>query len=266
MTRRHERGASAPLILILSSFVAAGRVGGGAQVAALAALGVETVLVPTVLFGRHPGLGAPGGGAVDIDTFEGVLTGVEAAGVFQAADAVIAGYFASADQVAAAARALDRIRAVNRKTWIVVDPIMGDGDGGLYVDEAVAEPVAADLIRRADLVAPNAWELERLSARAVTDPFSAVAAGRSLGRPVLVSSVAAGDDIGVVFVDASQAWLAAHPRHATAPKGTGDLLTALFAAEILAGAEPREALAKSVAGVARAVAGGDAYVRLERLA
>jgi pyridoxine kinase len=264
MTKRHERDASAPLILILSSFVAAGRVGGGFQVIALAALGVETVLVPTVLFGRHPGLGAPGGGAVDIETFEGMLAGVGAAGVFQAADAVIAGYFASADQVAAAARTIDQIRAVNRKAWIVVDPIMGDG--GLYVDEAVAEAVAADLVRRADLIAPNVWELQRLSARAVTDPTSAVAAGRSLGRPVLVSSVAAGEDIGVVFVDAGQAWLAAHPRQATAPKGTGDLLTALFAADRLAGAAPREALAKSVADVAREVTGGDVDVRLERLA
>jgi len=266
MTRRHERGAPAPLILILSSFVAAGSVGGGSQVTALAALGVETVLVPTVLFGRHPGLGAPGGGTVDIETFEGVLAGVGAAGVFQAANAVIAGYFANADQVAAAARTIDQIRAVNRKAWVVVDPIMGDGDSGLYVDEAVAEAVAADLARRADLIAPNAWELERLSARLVTDPTSAVAAGRSLGRPVLVSSVPAGEDIGVVFVDAGQAWLAAHPRQAKAPKGTGDLLTALFTAEILAGAAPREALAKSVAGVARAVAGGDVDVRLERLA
>ncbi len=266
MTRGDERGASAPLILILSSFVAAGRVGGGSQVAALAALGVETVLVPTVVFGRHPGLGAPGGGTTDIKTFEGVLTGVQAAGVFQALHAVIAGYFASGDQVAAAARTIDDIRAVNREAWIVVDPIMGDGDGGLYVDEAVAAAVAADLVRRADLIAPNAWELQRLSARAVADPTSAVAAGRSLGRPALVSSVAAGDDIGVVFVDAGQAWLAAHSRQTTAPKGTGDLLTALFTAERLAGAAPREALAKSVAGVARIVAGGDVDVRLEKLA
>ena len=48
-------------ILILSSFVAAIRVGGGLQALVLARLGVEPVLVPTTLFGRHPGYGPPGG-------------------------------------------------------------------------------------------------------------------------------------------------------------------------------------------------------------
>jgi pyridoxal/pyridoxine/pyridoxamine kinase len=51
-----------PLALILSSYVAASRVGGGGQQYALAAFGIDPVLVPTVVFGRHPGKGAPGGG------------------------------------------------------------------------------------------------------------------------------------------------------------------------------------------------------------
>ena len=59
--------------LILSSYVAASRVGGMAQALALAALGIDPVVVPSVLFGRHPGRGAPGGGAVSIETFDGVL-------------------------------------------------------------------------------------------------------------------------------------------------------------------------------------------------
>jgi pyridoxine kinase len=58
-----------PLVLILSSHVAASPVGGGAQAAALARLGIETALVPTVLFGRHPGLGPPGGGPVPQEVF-----------------------------------------------------------------------------------------------------------------------------------------------------------------------------------------------------
>jgi pyridoxine kinase len=41
--------------LILSSHVATSSVGGSAQALALAALGIEPVVVPTVLFGRHPG-------------------------------------------------------------------------------------------------------------------------------------------------------------------------------------------------------------------
>src|ERR1700722_667639 len=99
------------MILILSSFVASSAVGGGAQAVALARLDVEIVLAPTVLLGRHPGLGAPGGGAVDPAMFESVLAGIEANGVFARAEAVICGYFADPAQVAAAARTIDAVKA-----------------------------------------------------------------------------------------------------------------------------------------------------------
>ena len=70
-------GATVGRVLILSSFVASSGVGGFAQSLVLSALGHEPVLAPTVLFGRHPGLGPPGGAAVAADVFEGVLEGVE---------------------------------------------------------------------------------------------------------------------------------------------------------------------------------------------
>ncbi len=252
-------------VLIISSHVAASRVGGGAQAAALAGVGVETILAPTVLFGRHPGLGAPGGGRVPQDVFEGVLSGVEATGAFETLGAVITGYFATPEQVDCAVKAIDRIRALNRRAWIVVDPIMGDTESGLYVGEAVAIALAQDLVPRADLITPNAWELERLSDLVVAGPASAMAAAASLGRPTLVSSLDAGGDIGVLYTDDRQAWLASHPRSALAPKGTGDLLTALFVAAVLEGASAPAALETAVAAVAEVVAGEATPVALERL-
>jgi pyridoxine kinase len=238
--------------LILSSYVAASRVGGAAQALALSALGIDPVLVPTTLFGRHPGRGAPGGAAVSDEIFESVLGGIEADGVFTGADLLITGYFASPGQVHAAARAIDAARAVG-KARIIVDPIMGDG-GRLYVSEAVAEAIAGELVPRADLITPNAWELERLSGVAVEDTDAAIAAVRRLRPPVLVSSVPSGDMIGVLYADADQAWLATNPRAATAPNGTGDLLTALFAAALVEALPVEQALARAVGAVADAVA------------
>jgi pyridoxine kinase len=246
-----------PLALIISSYVAASRVGGIAQALTLAALGVEPVVVPTVLFGRHPGRGAPGGGAVAIEIFDGVLAGIEADGVLARAEVIITGYFANADQVRSAARTLDAARAARPGVKIIVDPIMGDA-GRLYVAEAVAEAIAAELIPRADLIAPNAWELERLSGLPVSDPASALRAARSLGKPVLVSSIPCGDAIGVIYADDAEAWLATHARAATAPHGTGDLLTALFAAALIEGLDAREALDRAVGGVAEAVLAAEA--------
>jgi len=240
-------------VLILSSHVAASRVGGGAQALALARLGIEPILAPTVLFGRHPGYGAPGGAIVDPALFASVLEGVAARGAFAGLGAVIAGYIPRPEHAAVAARALRRVRAASPGALFVVDPIMGDADKGLYVSEAAAEAIAGELVPLADLVTPNAWELERLSGRSARSPGDAVAAARALGRPVLVSSVAFPGGIGAVHVDADAAWGAAHPERPQAPRGAGDLLTALFTAARVEGAPAREALAVAVDHVAAAI-------------
>ncbi len=240
------------LVLILSSHVSASDVGGSAQVVALARAGIETILVPTVLFGRHPGLGRPGGGAVGQDLFEGVLEGVQADGAFSRLQAVITGYFASSQQISTAAQTIDAIKAVNPMARVIIDPIMGDSPKGLYVSPAVARAISDQLVPRADLLAPNAWELAWLTGQDLSDP---VAAARSLGRPVLVSSIHSGADIGVLYADADRAWLATHPRAATAANGTGDLLTALFTARLLVGDAPPDALQLAVKAVATRLLG-----------
>jgi pyridoxine kinase len=236
-------------VLILSSYVASSRVGGGAQALALARLGIEPILVPTVLFGRHPGHGPPGGGAVDAGTFEAMIGGVEAQGHFSKVDAVITGYFSNPEQVAIAAETLGRVKSVAPRARLIVDPIMGD-NGRLYVKEAVAEAIANRLVPVANLIAPNAWELGRLTACEVSDPASALAAARRLGHPVMVSSIRSGAEIGVVYADESEAWFASHRAATAAPNGTGDLLTALFAAALLGGFAGRDALALAVGAVA----------------
>jgi pyridoxine kinase len=242
-----------PKALILSSYVAASCVGGMAQALTLAAAGVAPILVPTVTFGRHPGFGPPGGSAVAAETFEGMLAGVEAQDLFAAASLVLTGYFASADQVAAAARTIHKVRAANPAVQVVVDPIMGDEGKGLYVKPEVAEAVVSHLVPRADVLTPNAWEFARLTSAAAADPAAVAAAARATGRAMLVTSVDLGAEIGVVYADEREAWLAAHPRAAQAPNGTGDLLTALFAVALLEQRPITEAMDFAVGGVAGAV-------------
>jgi pyridoxine kinase len=226
--------------------VAASPVGGGAQAQVLARLGVETILVPTVIYGRHPGLGPPGGGAVGAERFDSLIEGVKAAGALAEVDAVIAGYFATPRQIQAAARLIDALP----NAWIIVDPIMGDAESGLYVSEGVAGAIARELIPRAALVAPNTWELARLAGQKVNDAQSALAAARSLGKPALISSVDAFGEIAVLYAEDGEAWLATHPRQPSAPKGTGDRLIAHFAGAVLGGLAPREALNAAVGDVA----------------
>ena len=100
-----------PFALILSSYVAASSVGGGAQALALMPFGIDAAVIPSVLFGRHPGWGAPGGGAVEAQTMRDMIDAVAANGLHAQTDAVIAGYFVDAAQVRLAGETLDRVRA-----------------------------------------------------------------------------------------------------------------------------------------------------------
>ena len=109
---------------------------------------------------------------------------------------------------------------------------------------------------RADILAPNAWELGYLTDKAISDPHSACTAARSLKTTVMVSSVPTEDQIGVVLATASEAWLACHPKLPKAPSGVGDLLSALMAVACLAGLAPQHALAQAVGGVYEALQAG----------
>ncbi|CAN5523946.1 bifunctional hydroxymethylpyrimidine kinase/phosphomethylpyrimidine kinase [soil metagenome] len=252
-----------PLALIISSHVAGSRVGASAQASALVQFRIDSMIVPTVLYGRHPGWGIPGGAPVPIELVESMLDGIEANGLFSQTDIVITGYFATAAQVRAAARTIDAVRAapreaaplggVVRKPTVIVDPTLGDAGKGLYVPAEVAEAVAAELIPRADVVACNAWELQHLTGTDAREPQAAVRAARLLNKPTLVSSVHRGNEIGVVYADRKEAWLAAHAKAAGSPSGTGDLLTALYAASILEGQTLSYGLARAVGGVAETV-------------
>ncbi|WP_323760870.1 PfkB family carbohydrate kinase [Maricaulis sp.] len=246
-----------PMALILSSHVAASPVGGGASQRVLNGAKIDTMLVPTVLYGRHPGWGEPGGGAVEQDHFEGVLSGIADQGLLDIADLVLTGYFADVGQVFDTAAVIDVVRkgrrvnkgviAHAREPMIVVDPIMGDAPGGLYIDPAIAAAIKDQLVSRADLVTPNLFELGQITGRPLTDLASIVRAARVLERPVLVSSLPRHGKIGVLYVDGADALLVTHDRLPKAPNGTGDVLAAAFAARLMAGDSACEALEHAVA-------------------
>ena len=49
------------------------------------------------------------------------------------------------------------------KPIIIVDPVMGDEAPGLYIKPETAAALMADLVPRADILAPNLWEFARLT-------------------------------------------------------------------------------------------------------
>jgi pyridoxine kinase len=244
-----------PLVLILGSHVAGSRVGGTLASLALAQspMKIDPVHVPTTLLGRHPGWGSPGGGAVSPELFAGMLEGIAANGLFAAVDGVLTDYFASADQVQIAARAIDAVKTANPKAIILVDPVLGDAPGGLYVGQGVADALADHLVPRADYLTPNLWELGYLTQTAPQDLQQIHNAATALGRPSLISSVERNDEIGGMLVDGSRAWLATHAKAAQPPKGTGDLMATMFLAHLIDGQTAPQAMGLALAGVSYTV-------------
>ncbi|MGD2133271.1 MAG: PfkB family carbohydrate kinase [Maricaulaceae bacterium] len=247
-----------PPVLIISSHVAASAVGARATAAGVERAGAAAWPVPTTVLGRHPGWGAPGGRALPADHLKDVLEGVLAHPDATRIAWAVTGYFAHPDQPAVAAEAIRRLKAGPSPPRICVDPIMGDADVGLYAAEGVAEAIADELIPLADMIAPNAWEAERLAGVPAGDPEGARAAAAVFDMPALISSVRAESRIGAVYADAERALFAHAPERAQVPKGTGDLLTGAFVGAIACGAAPAEALLDAVRCVEGALTAAEA--------
>lgn len=249
-----------PLALVLSSFVAASRIGGAAQQYVLAAHKIDPVLAPTVMFGRTPARGGKGE-VTQPDVFRRMLGDIEADALFGLVDLIITGHFSDPEQVEIAAGVIERVRGAERSdAWgarplVLVDPVLGDAPKGLYVKHDVAEVVERRLIPLADWITPNLWELGFLADAQLDTADQARDAVRKLGKPALVTSAPAGDrEIGLLYVDKEEAVLFAHPRHATAPNGTGDLVTASFGAGLVEGRDPRDAAERAARAAAETVA------------
>lgn len=254
-----------PLALILSSFVAASRIGGAAQQYVLAAHKIDPVLAPTVMFGRTPARGGKGE-ITPPEVFRRMLGDIEADAIFGLVDLIITGHFSDPEQVEIAAGVIERVRHAERtEAWgarplVLVDPILGDAPRGLYVKHEVAEAVERRLVPQADWITPNLWELGFLADRQIDTAEEARDAVRKLGKPALVTSAPAREgEIALLYVDKEEAMLFAHPRQDSAPNGTGDLVTACFGAGLVQARDPREAAERAARAAAETVAMAKAW-------
>ncbi len=234
---------SIPKVLILSSTVASSRVGASAASFCLQRLGIETVVLPTTLMGRHPGWGAPGGGATDSAMLRDVWAGVAAQDI--KFDAVLTGYMGAIGHIDLGVEIIEHVRANNPDALIAVDPVMGD-HGQLYIPEDRAAAIIEQLIPKADFMTPNLWELEFITSRAADLPDR------------LITSVLDGEKIGAVWQDTTVRHQVSHAKFETVPHGGGDSLAALFLGRRLLGETPASALAKSVASVFELMRAADA--------
>ena len=245
-----------PRVLALSSHVAFGSVGLAVMVPALHALGHETIAVPIVVLSNHPGYGGFAGERIAPAIIEEMIEALDRNGWLADVDAVLTGYLPTAGHVASAAGAIARVRASNPAALVLCDPVCGDDPGGLYLDQSVPAAIAELLLPASTIATPNRFEASWLSGMPITTPKEAVDAARALNIPtVLVTSVpASGDRLATVLVEQDAACACFVPRRESAPRGSGDLLAALYLGHVLNGAGPESALGRAVAGVEAVIA------------
>ena len=249
-------------IVCLSSHVASGAVGNRIMVPMLERLGHRVIALPTVMLAWHPGQGVSTRAVTDPGVLWSLLDDLSArAGEI---DGVITGYLGDVRQIGPIAGFIDRIRAQNPQSFVLCDPVMGDGER-LYVDERVAKGIADLLVPRADIITPNRFELAWLSGQVVEDSAGACAAAGRLQASGVVMTSASGagpDEIGTLLIEGDTAHLCSHARRDRVPSGTGDLFGAAFAGHCLTGLTWQAALGKATAQVAAAV--DDAALRALR--
>jgi pyridoxine kinase len=235
-------------ILSIQSQVAGARVGNSVAAFAMERLGVRVMQLPTTLLGRRPDHGAPGGGPVAAETLASMVDALAADDLLGEVDAVLTGYLGGPEQVAVILDAVERTKAANPKAIFVCDPVLGDEDR-LFVSDAIADAVLNGLAPHADWLTPNAFELGLIAGRDIDGLTAARDAARRIGKPVLVSSIRTAIGLGNLYTAPQSEWFCETMRLPRAPKGAGDLLSALFVARRVRGDAPAIALEGATGGV-----------------
>ena len=232
--------------LVISSYVAASRVGATASAFCLRRLGIDTIVIPTTVLGRHPGWGAPGGTSLTAEHMRDMWAAIKAQNI--PIDAVMTGYLADDSHIDVAAEIISDVKAVNPEAIILVDPVMGD-HGKLYIPESRAKAIIAKLMPLADVITPNAWELSFITDTPALSLEDILSSAGALSTACLVTSVPHDSTIGAVFADGPARYFVHHDKFDSVPHGGGDSLAATFLAHLLSGDLRRDALAKSVASI-----------------
>jgi pyridoxine kinase len=233
-------------------------------------LGIEVWPINTVQFSCNTGIPGWTGTVFPAAHIADIVGGLGAINIFPSCDAVLSGYMGDAGTGAAILDAVDAVKKANPAALYCCDPVMGDMPEGFYVRREIPGLLLREAVPRADIVTPNLFEAEILSGITIDsmqDVCRAADAIHELGpRIVMITSFrlpseenALDGETGFFMSDSRSCYVLKTPLLAfsKAPKGAGDLFSALFLGNYLLGTrknpvEALEAAASSLYGILEA--------------
>ena len=250
----HPVGSIMRYVLSIQSSVAHGHVGNSAAAFALQRMGRDVMRVDTVRFSNHPAHGGFAGGVAKAGEIETLVDGLVERGFLGECAAVLSGYLGTAENGAAVARAVARVREASPGALFVCDPVMGDDPKGLFVQADIPAVMRDVLVPAADIVTPNRFELATLTGIACKDRKGVLAAARQVlsggPRVVVVTGLAfQAGKIETLAVTGDAAWSVLGPKVDGPAFGAGDTFCAVFLARYLEQPDLRRALSLACASV-----------------
>jgi len=217
--------------------------------------------VPTTLLSNRPGYPTIRGRVLDAQLVADLLLGVEERGALETTKMILSGYLGSEEIAAVVADFVQRAKARNPALTYCCDPVLGDRDGGLFVQAGIP-PLMRDLLcPLADLITPNHFEFEWLCGAKATTIDQVIAQAQALmvrgPSTVVVTSAELADtpdgQIETLAVERSQArskaWRVRTPKLPISPSGTGDLFASLLVSARVREADTPDALSHAASAI-----------------
>ncbi|MBD2796404.1 pyridoxine/pyridoxal/pyridoxamine kinase [Xenorhabdus sp. 18] len=246
-------------IVSIQSQVIYGKVGNNVAIPTLESFGLKVASVPTVLLSNPSHFPSVHGGVVPIDWLRGYLNDLKRNGALKHLRAVLIGCLGHPDHVLVLVDWINHLRREMKDLLVIIDPVIGDHDVGIYVDVDLIDAYRQHLLPLATGLTPNSYELALLTEMAGHHEENVKdAASRLLGTHthwVVTTSAAPGDwpngNIGINVVTKDDSTTINHQKIECNCKGTGDLFAANLIVHLLKGINIHQATALAASYVVK---------------